>query len=217
MVDIAHKNLSGGDLHEPKGITAAPANSAYVADGLGSGLWTPTSNFPGAFGTKLFHVRDERSSGTDSGQSLTNNAWTTRTLNVTKTNQLSLTLASNQFTLPAGTWYAEGWAVHYINEDYGAGGSVNGVLRTRLRNVTDASTLIVGATWQVSGDFGVGGGILETIILPFEGVFPLAAPKVVQFQSFRRNDGSITSVNAGKAGNTGEVEVYADLRLWKIA
>lgn len=216
-MDIAHKNLTGADLHEPKGITSAPAGSAYVADGAGSGVWTPTANFPGTFGTKLFHVRDERPSGNDSGLSLANNVWTTRTLNIVKTNQLSLSLAGNQFTLPAGTWYAQGWSVHYINEDYGAGGSVNGVLGTRLRNVTDASTLVVGATWQVSGDFGVGGGIVETIILPFEGLFPIAAPKVVQFQSFRRNDGSIVSVTGGKSANTGEVEVYADLRLWKIA
>ena len=33
----AHKNLTGTDLHEPKGIASASANTVYVADGSGSG------------------------------------------------------------------------------------------------------------------------------------------------------------------------------------
>lgn len=34
-----HKDLTGTDLHEPKGIETAQANQIYVADGLGSGAW----------------------------------------------------------------------------------------------------------------------------------------------------------------------------------
>lgn len=32
-----HKNLTGSDLHEPKGQATAAANTVYVADGAGSG------------------------------------------------------------------------------------------------------------------------------------------------------------------------------------
>ncbi len=32
-----HKDLTGADLHEPKGQSTAAANTAYIADGLGSG------------------------------------------------------------------------------------------------------------------------------------------------------------------------------------
>jgi hypothetical protein len=106
MVDIAHKNLTGGDLHEPKGITAAPANSAYVADGAGSGVWTPTASFPGAFGAKLFHIRDERPSGTD-GDTLTVSTWNPRAINTEKADDLGLTASGNQLSLPAGTYWIE--------------------------------------------------------------------------------------------------------------
>lgn len=34
-----HANLTGADLHEPKGVDTAPADSVYVADGSGSGIW----------------------------------------------------------------------------------------------------------------------------------------------------------------------------------
>jgi len=41
MPDIEHSTLSGAELHEPKGIGSANADEAYVADGTGSGNWTP--------------------------------------------------------------------------------------------------------------------------------------------------------------------------------
>lgn len=34
-----HKDLTGADLHEPKGVDTAAAGQVYVADGLGSGTW----------------------------------------------------------------------------------------------------------------------------------------------------------------------------------
>lgn len=41
-----HKDLTGSDLHEPKGVTGASAGQVYVANGSGSGAWTtqPTSS-----------------------------------------------------------------------------------------------------------------------------------------------------------------------------
>lgn len=35
-----HANLTGADLHEPKGVATASANTVYGADGAGSGTWT---------------------------------------------------------------------------------------------------------------------------------------------------------------------------------
>lgn len=35
-----HKDLTGSDLHEPKGATSASSGMVYVADGAGSGAWT---------------------------------------------------------------------------------------------------------------------------------------------------------------------------------
>ncbi len=35
----AHRDLTGDELHEPKGVATASAGSVYVADGVGSGAW----------------------------------------------------------------------------------------------------------------------------------------------------------------------------------
>lgn len=40
---VLHSQLTGADLHEPKGIDTALAGEVYVADGAGSGSWEDTS------------------------------------------------------------------------------------------------------------------------------------------------------------------------------
>lgn len=35
-----HANLTGADLHEPKGVAGAAAGRVYVSNGTGSGAWT---------------------------------------------------------------------------------------------------------------------------------------------------------------------------------
>lgn len=40
MATVAHKNLTGTDLHEPKGAATAASGQVYVANGSGSGTWT---------------------------------------------------------------------------------------------------------------------------------------------------------------------------------
>lgn len=39
-----HSSLTGSDLHEPKGISSASADTVYVADGAGSGTWEKITN-----------------------------------------------------------------------------------------------------------------------------------------------------------------------------
>lgn len=43
-MSVLHKNLSGEDLHEPKGIETAASGDVYIADGAGSGSWEPVTN-----------------------------------------------------------------------------------------------------------------------------------------------------------------------------
>lgn len=40
MADVQHSNLTGSDLHEPKGASSASNNTVYVSDGAGSGAWS---------------------------------------------------------------------------------------------------------------------------------------------------------------------------------
>lgn len=44
MTDSVHKNLTGADLHEPKGADTALSGQVYVSDGAGSGVWTTASD-----------------------------------------------------------------------------------------------------------------------------------------------------------------------------
>lgn len=37
---VAHANLTGVNLHEPKGVASASSGQVYVANGSGSGTWT---------------------------------------------------------------------------------------------------------------------------------------------------------------------------------
>lgn len=39
MPNVAHANLTGANLHEPKGVASAAADKIYVANGSGSGQW----------------------------------------------------------------------------------------------------------------------------------------------------------------------------------
>jgi len=49
MADVLHKDLTGADLHEPKGAAAASSGQVYVANGAGSGAWTSLDLPSGTF------------------------------------------------------------------------------------------------------------------------------------------------------------------------
>lgn len=44
MATIEHSTLTTGELHEPKGAAGAAAGQVYVANGAGSGVWTPADS-----------------------------------------------------------------------------------------------------------------------------------------------------------------------------
>ena len=41
MANVTHSSLTGANLHEPKGVATATSNEVYVANGTGSGTWSP--------------------------------------------------------------------------------------------------------------------------------------------------------------------------------
>lgn len=45
MANVVHSALTDPNLHEPKGIAAAPAGQVYIADGAGSGDWLEFSRY----------------------------------------------------------------------------------------------------------------------------------------------------------------------------
>lgn len=48
-MSVQHKDIPNAQLHEPKGINSALADTLYVADGLGSGAWRTL----GAYGSQV--------------------------------------------------------------------------------------------------------------------------------------------------------------------
>lgn len=55
-----HKDLTGTDLHEPKGVASATSGQVYVADGAGSGTWTSK---PGSYVAVTRTIADVSTAG----------------------------------------------------------------------------------------------------------------------------------------------------------
>ena len=148
------------------------------------------------FGTQLLHVRDEKSSGTGGG-TFTSGSFQTRTLNTSVTNEISgASLASNQITLPSGTYYIYASAPAYrVNEH-----------KAKLRNITDSSDTIIGSNEYAytSADAGTRSFVI--------GRFTIASQKTFELQ--HRCSQTLTF---GQAVTYSVVEVYADVQIWKVA
>lgn len=166
---IALKNNSGTTILTigPSGASSATfAGTLNIPDGtvstyakIASGVFASLSEaFAGTsskiinaatlatFNQSILWVREEQASGT-AGGTFTSGAWRTRTLNTVKQNGISgASLASNQITLPAGTYTIEA-ILPTLNTNSSQG---------RLQNITDTSTSIIGqsgVTGTTAGGF----------------------------------------------------------------
>jgi hypothetical protein len=142
-------------------------------------------------------VQDQKSSGTNGG-TFTSGAWRTRDLTTLVRNNNSLaSLASNQVTLPAGTYYAE-WSSTAFD--------VN-VNQSRLYNATDGSLIAYGTTSYAYTGAGPGERTRGS------AVFTITSSKAIeldhQCQTTRSTNGM------GGAGGFGNIEVYSEMRIWK--
>lgn len=145
-------------------------------------------------------LRDEKSSGTQGG-TFTSGAWRTRDLNTEAVDAIGITLSSNQFTLPAGTYRFSASAPARI---------VNGH-KIRLQNITDVSTVLFGEVAFTSAASDA-----SNTRSRMEGQFTIAASKTFEIQhrcaTTRGADGF------GSAdGAIGDIEVYASIELVKVA
>lgn len=138
--------------------------------------------------TKM-HVQDQKTSGT-AGGTFTAGSWQTRTLNteVGTTTISGASLATNQITLPAGTYNIRAWAqAHYTN-----------VHQTRLYDTTGAAVLALGTTARAES------GYSDSVSL-VNGTFTLSVESVIELQHRAATTGSY-----GVASSWG-TEVYADV------
>ena len=158
------------------------------------------SSSGGKFESALLHVRDEKATNT-SGGTFTSGAWQTRTLNTSLTNEISgASLASNQITLPSGTYYIFGSA----NIGYNVGNHA-----AKLRNITDSLDTIIGSSEYVPT--GTGTSNKSYVI----GRFTIASQKVFELQ---HQCGSTVGTDGFGVNNFFVAnQVFADVQIWKVA
>lgn len=165
------------------GIAGSAAFSAFYAGGVGAAI-------------KLLHVQDQKASGSNGG-ALSSGSDQIRVLNTSVTNELGITLASNQIQgLVAGTYYIEASAPAYAVDDH----------KIFLFNVTDAADSIIGTAERA------GSNISTRSFL--QGRFTIAATKTFEIRH------RITTTNATDGGGRnaafGKTNVFTDVRIWKV-
>lgn len=163
---------------------------------------TPAPTFiPSTLGFDYVLIQDQKAAGTDAGGS-TVGAWRTRDLNTEVSDSANLAvLAANQITLAAGTYFVTIKA------------STQGVDRnyTRLQNITDATTLIVGSdeyNFQNADTISGSSWVM--------GVIVLAAPKVLEVQHRFQTAHALTGLGLNVNLDATRVEVYTSIEFIKV-
>jgi hypothetical protein len=148
-------------------------------------------------------VRDEKASGTNGG-STTAGATSTRTLNTVVANTISgASLASNQITLPAGTYRLIAHA------------PISGanLLKALLYNVTDSTVVSVGTSENASGNSE---SDIVTTASRVTARFTITASKVFEIRQYTQQTQN-TSGFGDAVGAAGLVEVYTTVEIIKEA
>lgn len=226
MANVQHSALTGASLHENKGVAAASANTVATAPS-GATVWakltaanlTSTGN---PFGGQLLHIRNEQTAGTN-GASITINTWQTRVLNTVKTNEItSASLASNQITLPAGTYFVEAYAPTYMRmASSGADTVVKATMK--LYNTTSSTDVLAGipsAGWEFYDTTSAGTTVSANCpVHSLRGRFTLSGTSVLDVRNYvaANQSSSVVTSTEGLPGGNGSTEVYADVLIYKVA
>jgi hypothetical protein len=187
LADLAYRS-STANVNTRLGI-GSTGQVLTVAGGV------PTWATPAGGATYAVFNDTKSPAGTTSG-TFTSGAWRTRDLNTSQVNSISgASLASNQITLPAGTYYIDAYAgCFWVNQN-----------QARLQNITDGTTAILGV-----GAYTVTAGNAFSFV---QGVITITGTKVFELQHqcavTRATDGFGTALNF----NT---EVYASIAIQKI-
>jgi hypothetical protein len=156
---------------------------------------------------QFLHIRDEKTAGTNGG-TFTGGAWRTRDLNTVKTNTITgSSLTSNQFVLPAGTYWLEASAPVAS----GNGNTIDQV-KAKIRNITDSTDTIIGFSENLYMFAANTYGGLRCFV---SGSFTLTATKTFELQHYARVTGTAGN-SFGVATGFSVVEVYSEVKVWKV-
>ncbi len=165
----------------------------------GTGAWSTPAGSDN-FSNSYIHLQDQESSGTNGGTA-TSGSWQTRTLNTKVTDDIGITLSSNTFALPAGTYYISASAPAAQVSDHQA----------RLYNQTDSSVTIYG-TPEIAG--GTAGIQSRSFI---EGRFVLSGTKTMRIDHQVGVTKATSGYGLATGFGTGNSEIYTDVQIWQIA
>lgn len=148
---------------------------------------------------QVAYIREEQTSGT-AGGGFTSGSYVTRTLNTLTTGGTGITLASNQFVVPSGTWKIDGVApAFYVGQH-----------RAKLRNITASSDVLLGSSAH-AGVSATDGAATVSII---KGVFTINTATTFEIQH-RCNTTRATN-GMGVAATFGDSEIYTQVTLTRI-
>ncbi len=152
-----------------------------------------------AFARAYANFRDVKTTGTPGGSYTSAGVWQTRDLNTVVVNEIGASLATNQFTLLAGTYYIEAQVTMFQIDDS----------KLRIQNITDTSTALEGINQT-----GIGTSNFSSGINTMKGRFTLAATKTLALQQI----GSVAkaTIGLGKAISLGSNETFAEIVIWKL-
>ena len=150
------------------------------------------------FGSALLHVRDEKANGTNAG-TFTSGSYVKRDLNTTLTNEISgASISSSVITLPAGTYYIIASAPQLYVASH----------KIKLRNTTDGSDTLIGTTEYANPS-------ADTTRSFVAGRFTIAGQKNFELQ--HRCSTTVADFGFGYRASFGDIEVYTDVQIWKVA
>lgn len=208
MSNVEHSTITDPNIHEPKGIASASANTVYIADGSGSGSWGSINPLLPSIDPFSSYMSLYTTLGSLGSVSWSSSASSWHTLNLTGTdvnNISSATVSTNSFSLPSGTYQAIGY-----------GGGVIPIFTTspvticalgmRIYNLTDSSDTLVG-----------GSGYTTTNL---SGRFTLLSTKTlaVQYHVYcQLKDGSLPTWSNSGGIFSGSTERVMGLNIWKVA
>jgi hypothetical protein len=110
-------------------------------------------------------------------------------------------LVANQITLPAGIYYSEGFSLAFrvaMNQ-------------TRLMDITNTETLLIGTPVNARTD----GGTQHASTSFFSGKFELENTAIIESQHIVATTSSADG--GGIAAGFDEINIYSDLKIWKVA
>jgi hypothetical protein len=141
-------------------------------------------------------IKDVKASGTNGGGTSAS-VYQTRTLNnLDDPSGIVTSLSANQFILAAGTYYIRSSAPAYAVSQH----------QTRIRNITDSTTALVGST-EYSLSTVNGRSIIR-------GTITITSSKTFELQHYTQS--AQASNGFGSATATGEVEVYSIVEINKL-